>query len=96
LAGVVAMSGRLPRQVLEREPDREALKGKPVLVTHGLYDSVLPIGQGREARDYLRALPVALAYREYPMAHEVSAESLRDVTTWLTAALDGRGGALTT
>ena len=93
LAGVVAMSGRLPAQVLEREPDREALTDKPVLVTHGLYDPMLPVGNGRAARDYLSALPVKLTYLEYPMAHEVSMESLRDVNGWLTAALDaGAGG----
>ena len=88
VAGVVAMSGRLPRQVIESEPDREALKGKPFIVTHGLYDPVLPVENGRAARDYLGALGVALTYREYPMAHEVSAESLRDVAAWLTDALD--------
>ena len=91
LAGVVGMSGRLPSQVLEREPDREALTGKPVLLTHGLYDPMIPVEQGRAAREYLAALPVALTYREYPMAHEVSAESLRDVTGWLTQALTAGG-----
>jgi phospholipase/carboxylesterase len=92
VAGLVAMSGRLPMQVLEHEPDREALEGKPVIVTHGLYDPVLPVEQGRAARDYLGALPVELTYREYPMGHEVSMESLRDVTAWLTKTLDSRGG----
>ena len=91
LAGVVAMSGRLPVNVLGREPDRESLKGKPVMVTHGLYDPVLPVENGRAAREYLGGLPVALTYREYPMAHEVSMESLRDVTQWLTDALDEGG-----
>ncbi|HEX8557013.1 MAG TPA: alpha/beta fold hydrolase [Pyrinomonadaceae bacterium] len=88
VAGVVAMSGRLPAQVLGQELDRESLKDKPVLITHGLYDQVLSIEQGRAARDHLKALPVALTYREYPMAHEVSMESLRDVAGWLAAALD--------
>lgn len=88
LAGVVAMSGRLPRQVLEREPDAGALAGKPLLITHGLHDQVLSVQNGREARDYFRELPVELTYREYPMAHEVNAESLRDVTDWLTKAID--------
>jgi phospholipase/carboxylesterase len=88
VAGVVAMSGRLPRQELELKPDPTALAGKPVLVTHGLHDSVLPVERGRAARDYLKALPVELTYREYPMAHEVSMESLRDVTAWLTKVLD--------
>ena len=88
LAGVVAMSGRLPRQVPEREPDREHLKGKPVMVTHGLYDPVLPVENGRAARDLLGGLPVELTYREYPMQHEVSTESLRDIAAWLTETLD--------
>jgi phospholipase/carboxylesterase len=92
VAGLVAMSGRFPRQVLELEHDREALTAKPVLVTHGLYDPVLPIDNGRAVRDYLSELPVELTYREYPMGHEVSMESLRDVTRWLTETLDsGRG-----
>jgi phospholipase/carboxylesterase len=94
VAGVVAMSGRLPRQVLELEPDREALAGKPILVTHGLHDAVLPIDNGRAVRDYLRTQPVELTYREYPMGHEVSAESLRDVAAWLTKALGSSPGAL--
>ena len=88
VAGVVAMSGRLPRQAVGREPDLESLRGKPVMVTHGLYDAVLPVEQGREARDYLEGLPVELTYREYPTGHEVSAECLGDVTAWLTGALD--------
>lgn len=88
VAGVAAMSGRLPVRVLEPEPDREALAGKPIIVTHGVYDPVLPVENGRAVRDYLRGLPVELTYREYPMAHEVSAESLRDVTGWLSRILD--------
>jgi phospholipase/carboxylesterase len=92
VAGVVAMSGRLPRQFLGLEPDREALTGKPFLVTHGLYDPVLPIENGRATRDYLAGLPVELTYREYPMAHEVSMESLRDVTAWLTKTLGSSRG----
>jgi phospholipase/carboxylesterase len=92
VAGVVAMSGRFPQQVIGLEPDREALAGKPVLVTHGLYDPVLPIENGRAVRDYLSGLPVELNYREYPMQHEVSMESLRDVAQWLTQTLDSSQG----
>jgi len=32
-----------------------------------------------------------LLYREYPMGHEVSQESLDDVTSWLSAHLDAGG-----
>jgi phospholipase/carboxylesterase len=91
IAGAVLMSGRFPAQALEREPDERALEGKPFMVTHGIYDPVLPIAEGRAVRDKLSALPVELTYREYPMAHEVSMESLKDVTAWLSRKLDGRG-----
>ena len=90
IAGAVLMSGRFPAQALEREPDARALEGKPFLVTHGLYDPVLPIAEGRGVRDQLKQLAVELTYHEYPMGHEVSMESLKDVSAWLTRKLDER------
>lgn len=90
LAGVVAMSGRLPASAADAvEADAEALTDLPILMVHGVADQVLPLHHGREARDHLAALPVALTYREYPMGHEVTPESLRDIAAWLTAQLDG-------
>jgi phospholipase/carboxylesterase len=90
IAGVVAMSGRFPSSVLPHDLDQNALEGMPVLVTHGLYDPVLPIEEGRGIQKQLQALPVELTYREYPMGHEVTLESLRDVSTWLSTKLDER------
>lgn len=90
IAGVVAMSGRIPSQAVKHGLDLKALTGMPVLVTHGLYDPVLPVEHARDARKYFETLPVDLTYREYPMGHEVSAESLRDVTAWLSKSLDAR------
>lgn len=88
LAGVVAMSGRILPEVLPRMAPPEALVGLPILVVHGLADPLLGIQYGRASRDRLSALPVALTYREYPMGHEVTAESLADVTAWLRDRLD--------
>jgi phospholipase/carboxylesterase len=62
----------------------------PVIITHGIHDPVLPVESGRAAREFLEALPVELTYREYPMGHEVSMESLSDVTKWLGKSLDTR------
>jgi phospholipase/carboxylesterase len=89
--GVVLMSGRVPSEVRPLIAAPQRLERKPFLVTHGLYDQVLPIDNGRASRALLETLPVALTYREYPMAHEVSAESLADVTGWLTTRLDEDG-----
>lgn len=89
LAGVAAMSGRVLPEVLPHAVAPERLTGLPVLVVHGEFDPLLPVEQfGRFTRDALAAWPVALTYREYPMGHQVSEQSLADVTRWLTERLD--------
>jgi phospholipase/carboxylesterase len=90
LAGAVLMSGRVLPEVLPQRAPLEALRDFPVLVVHGSGDRVLPLQHAHESRQLLEALPVRLDYREYPMGHEVSAQSLADVTQWLSASLDGR------
>lgn len=87
-AAVVAMSGRLMPQTIHQIQDKDALIGLPIFVVHGTRDTVLPISHGRETRAALSELPVDLTYREYAMGHEISAESLEDITEWLKARLD--------
>ena len=92
-AAVVAMSGRLMPQTIQQITDKDALIGLPIFVAHGTRDSVLPISHGRETKTALLDLPVDLTYHEYPMGHEVSAESLEDITEWLKARLDKASSA---
>jgi phospholipase/carboxylesterase len=87
VAGTVLMSGRIPEEMRAQIAAPEQLQGKPFLVVHGTQDQLLPIQNGRASRDLLQRLPVDLTYREYPMGHEVSAESLADVVAWLSARL---------
>jgi len=87
-AAVVAMSGRMLPQTIEQITDKDILFGLPVMVVHGTRDNVLPISHARETKAMLSELPVDLTYREYEMAHEVSAESLQDITRWLKERLD--------
>ncbi|HEX4980002.1 MAG TPA: AAA family ATPase, partial [Acidimicrobiales bacterium] len=53
VAGVLAMSGRLLPEAVERAAGPDRLRGLPVLVQHGIHDQVLPIEHGRAARDAL-------------------------------------------
>ena len=87
-AGVAAMSGRAMPEMLPEQNSFDALKDFPILVTHGIYDPVLPIENGRATKEILSRLPVDLEYKEYQMAHEISQESLQDVTGWLRSKLD--------
>ncbi len=88
VAGAVLMSGRIPPEIHPLIASHEELSGLPLLVVHGTTDMVLPITYGRDSREFLSSLPVKLTYHEYPMGHEVSQESLRDVTMWLSKQLD--------
>lgn len=90
IAGVAAMSGSFPSQVPAEDIDARSLAGLRVLITHGLNDAVLPVGQSRAAFDHLKRLPVDVTYREYPAGHEVNAEMVRDVSFWLGQSLDAR------
>lgn len=88
VAGAVLMSGRILPQIQPLIASDDELSGLPFLVVHGTADMVLPITNGRASRQLLSSLPVELTYHEYKMGHEVSQESLADVTVWLTAQLD--------
>jgi phospholipase/carboxylesterase len=87
IAGTVLMSGRIPEEIRPQIAAPERLTGKPFLVVHGTADTVLPIKNGRASRAILETLPVALTYHEYPMGHEINAQSLADVTRWLDEQL---------
>ncbi len=88
VAGAVSMSGRLLPELLPHVAPEEALRDKPVLIVHGEADEKLGIHLARWAREQLERFPITLTYRELPMGHAISEESLALVTTWLTSELD--------
>ena len=85
LAGVIALSGYFP---IEIEPDAGNLVGRPAFVAHGVYDDIIPVEAGRRTRDLLQRHGLDLTYREYPMAHQVSAEEMAEVRDWLNRLLN--------
>lgn len=88
VAGAVLMSGRILPEIRPLMASSPRLEGKPFLVVHGVADAVLPIQHGRSSRTLLEALPVRLDYREYPIDHEISQQSLADIAAWLRQRLD--------
>jgi phospholipase/carboxylesterase len=84
--GGVLMSGFVTAEMAigEVATSADGLRGKPVLITHGLLDPVVPITSGRASRDLFHALGADVSYREYSMAHEISEACLEDVDAWLT------------
>lgn len=88
VAGAVCMSGRLMPEVLPVAASSERLRGKPVLVVHGVCDDRLGIEHAREAVDTLGRFPLEVDAREFDMAHVMTDESIAFVSAWLTTQLD--------
>jgi predicted esterase len=82
-AGLVALSSWLPPAVAQALP-AGARDRLPTLVHHGGRDDLIDVARGRESVEILRRLQVPVVYREFDMGHEINAESLTDLSDWLT------------
>lgn len=64
------------------------LSATEFFVTHGTQDPVIPVQVARKAKGLLDAAHARFDYKEYPMGHQISEESLQDLSLWLTQHLD--------
>jgi phospholipase/carboxylesterase len=87
IRGVAANSGYVPENTF-LQFRWDALADLEVLITHGTMDPVIPVQMGHRARDLYAASTARSTYREYPMGHQISQESLDDAAGWLTRSLD--------
>jgi phospholipase/carboxylesterase len=65
-----------------------------IAIGHGTLDSVIEVEWGRRARELLEGAGAEVLYRETPMFHQIDPEFIRDVASWLAAALPPGGLAL--
>jgi phospholipase/carboxylesterase len=90
-AGILALSGFVPT-VDGFELDLASRDGLPVAIGHGVYDPVIGVEWGRDARDRLTAADLDLTYREYPLPHAVEPGFLDELARdWLPSALGAAG-----
>jgi len=87
LAGLIALSGYLARPTQTYSEIHPANRHTPIWLGHGLYDEVVPIAAGRQAKDRLQQWHLTCEWHEYPMQHTVCGEQLLDIRAWLMAQL---------
>jgi phospholipase/carboxylesterase len=85
-AGILAFSGFMPT-VEGFELDLERRDGLRVAIGHGLYDPIIGVEWGREARDQLTAAGADVTYRESPMPHAIDPAFLAEVPGWIEETL---------
>ena len=86
-AGVIAQSG-----FVRDHPDFpfvwHKLDNCSFIITHGVDDMVIPVRLARETKDKFSKSNADFVYKEYPMGHQISDESLTDVCDWLKKKLE--------
>jgi phospholipase/carboxylesterase len=80
--GIVAHSGLLPQSDMLKYRWND-LNGISFLIAHGTHDPIVPVELGREAYHRLMDAKADVSYREYPIQHTISEESLNDAAIWL-------------
>ena len=88
VAGTIALGGRVMRELPATMASASGIAGAQMFMAHGLHDDVVPIGRARASREFLLGLGVALTYREYPAAHQISPDMLTHAGHWLSDRLD--------
>jgi phospholipase/carboxylesterase len=90
LAGVMALSTYLPlAETLPQEAAQDN-RGTPLFMAHGTEDSVIPVEMATRSRDLLVQHGYEVEWHEYPMAHSVALEEIRDIGQWLKKVLGKR------
>ena len=81
LAGLMALSTYLP---LPSEVDGSSgSRDLPVFMAHGTFDPMLPMQWGQLSAERLTEAGFTVAWHDYPMAHAVCPEEIRDIRAWL-------------
>jgi phospholipase/carboxylesterase len=88
LAGVMGLSTYLPlKDSLATEAS--AANGElPVFLAHGTYDNVISLALAEASAGFIRELGYPVTWHEYPMAHSVCMEEIKDIRDFLQAALN--------
>jgi phospholipase/carboxylesterase len=89
LAGLLCMSTYLaaPDALLGEMSD--AARNLPICYMHGIYDDVVSLSMGWDAKNRLEAAGLTPEWHEYPMRHEICRPQLGDIRHWLLARLGG-------
>ena len=83
LAGVIALSTYIADIVGLEHQFKPVQQQLPIFVSHGLKDDVVALDLGKQAFALVKQLGCDVVWHDYPMAHNVCAEQINDIGSWL-------------
>jgi phospholipase/carboxylesterase len=88
-AALVGIATAFPESLASRVTNHEALQKLPTMVQHGRADQAIDMTRARKSIEALRELKVPVTFREYDCGHEVAADGVRDLSTFLIDKVAG-------
>ncbi|MBT8066471.1 MAG: carboxylesterase [Gammaproteobacteria bacterium] len=85
LAGLMALSTYIPLPTAINA--NQGHRDMPVFMAHGSLDPMLPMQWGKASADRLVEAGFVVEWHEYPMAHAVCPDEIRDIRNWLLTVL---------
>lgn len=61
----------------------KSIENKSVFIAHGVHDQIIPIQLARRTKEIFTQLKAELVYKEYPIEHHISEDSINDIINWL-------------
>jgi len=82
-AALVGIGTAFPERLASQVTNHDAVQRLPTMVQHGRADQAIDMARARKSVEALRELKVPLVFREYDCGHEVAADGVRDLSTFL-------------
>lgn len=87
LAGIIALSGYLPLADTLNAIEFPVNQGIEIFMAHGLFDPVVPLNLGNNARQRLERQNYAVEWNTYPMVHTVIFEEIAAIGRFINRRL---------
>lgn len=81
LDGIAGLSGRFNESIF-KESLKENIADKPVFLSHGTVDEVIPVESGRRIFSFYKESGAGVFAREYRMGHGIDLDCQRDLSEW--------------
>ncbi len=81
--GIIALSGRLLKELDSISIEMESYNWKKVFIWHGTEDTMMTVEQAEQAAEYIKKLGIEPTCKFYIAPHTITGEEIQDIVAWL-------------
>lgn len=88
LAGIMALSTYMPLSQTFQQERNTTNQTTPIFIAHGIFDPIVPLMLGQQAKEQLEGLGYTVNWHSYAMPHTVIPEEIEDIGNFLQKILN--------